>query len=168
MLKTTYKKDLDNNKMFVTREFAGSVEDVWKAFTDSNLLDQWWAPNPWKSKTKKMDFRNGGSWLYAMVGPAGEQHWAKASYSNIQPFKSFDAKDAFTDENGVQNADLPEMNWKIMFKSIPNGTRVDIEITFASQKDLEKIVEMGFQEGFTAAHDNLDKLLEKTKTVATK
>jgi hypothetical protein len=39
------------------------------------------------------------------------------------------------------------------------GTRVDIEITCFSETDLDKIIEMGFREGFTAALINLDELL---------
>ena len=74
MSKTIYAKDLPNKKMFVTREFAGTLEDVWEAWTDSNILDQWWAPKPWKAKTKTMDFREGGFWLYSMIGPDGSEH----------------------------------------------------------------------------------------------
>ncbi len=64
IMKTTFTKDVANNKMFITREFAGTVEDVWKAWTDPKLLDQWWAPKPWKAETKSMDFREGGRWVY--------------------------------------------------------------------------------------------------------
>ena len=52
-LQTTFTKDLEKKKMFISREFAGSVDDVWKAWTDSKLLDQWWAPKPWKTKNEK-------------------------------------------------------------------------------------------------------------------
>jgi hypothetical protein len=38
---------------------------------------------------------------------------------------------------------------------------VNVEITFATEADMEKIIEMGFEEGFTAAHGNLDELLAK-------
>jgi hypothetical protein len=41
------------------------------------------------------------------------------------------------------------------------GTKVEVEITFATQADMEKIIEMGFEVGFTAAHGNLDELLAK-------
>ena len=60
---TLYTKDVANNKMTVVRQFDAPVEQVWRAWTESELLDQWWAPLPWKAKTKKMDFREGGSWL---------------------------------------------------------------------------------------------------------
>lgn len=64
----------DNNTIKISREFAAHISLVWDAYTTSEILDKWWAPKPWKARTKKMDFRVGGSWLYAMVGPAGEEH----------------------------------------------------------------------------------------------
>lgn len=159
IMKTTFSKDVANNKMFITREFAGTVADVWKAWTDPKLLDQWWAPKPWKAKTKSMDFREGGRWIYCMEGPEGEKHWALAEYRKVVPQKSYEALDAFGDEQGTINSAFPRMNWKVVFKSAEDRTRVEIEITFSSKEDMEKIIEMGFQEGFTMAHENLDELL---------
>lgn len=49
MIKTIFKKDLPSKMMFITREFAGAIEDVWQAWTDSEILDKWWAPKPWRA-----------------------------------------------------------------------------------------------------------------------
>lgn len=73
---TTISKDAANKKLIVVREVDAPLEDVWKAWTDSNILDQWWAPKPWRAKTKTMDFREGGMWLYSMVGPDALSHIA--------------------------------------------------------------------------------------------
>ncbi|HEY6503696.1 MAG TPA: SRPBCC domain-containing protein [Chitinophagaceae bacterium] len=158
---TVITKDLVNRKLFVVREFDAPLEQVWKAWTDSTLLDQWWAPKPWKANTTSMDFREGGLWLYYMEGPDGSRHYCRADYNSVTPHKSFIAEDAFCDENGNINHDFPRMLWKVMFSKSGDGTKVDIEIKFATVEDLEKIIEMGFQEGFTAAHGNLDELLAK-------
>lgn len=159
MFKTTFEKDLANNTMLVTREFAGAIEEVWRAWTTQELLDQWWAPRPWKAVTKSMDFREGGSWLYYMQGPEGERHYARMNYKKISAPKLFEGTDAFCDENGVENNDIPGMNWKVQFKPSTNGTLVEINITYRSQQDMEAIIQMGFEEGFSAAHQNLDELL---------
>src|SRR5882757_4609336 len=73
----------ENKTITVKREFEAEVSLVWDAYTKSEILDQWWAPKPWKAKTKTMDFKEGGHWLYAMVGPNGEEHWALAKYKNV-------------------------------------------------------------------------------------
>lgn len=161
--KTQYTKDLPNKKIFVTRHFDAPLENVWRAWTESELLDQWWAPLPWKTETKSMNFTTGGTWLYSMVGPEGERHWCKADYIAVLPQKSFEGLDCFCDENGNKNPDMPGMHWKCSFTAVGNTTRVDVELAFPTEAELEKIIEMGFKEGFAAAHGNLDTLLLNIK-----
>lgn len=158
---TIISKDLENRKLLVVREFDAPLDQVWKAWTESDLLDQWWAPKPWKANTKTMDFREGGSWLYYMEGPDGTKSYSRADFKTIDTQRSFSGDDYFCDENGNQTKDLPGMHWKNTFSQTETGTKVEVGITFASAADLEKIVEMGFKEGFTAAHTNLDELLSK-------
>ena len=158
---TQVTKDLANKKIVVEREFDATPVNVWKAWTERELLDQWWAPKPWKTETQKMDFREGGAWLYCMVGPEGERHWCRVDYKTISKHNSFTGLDAFCDENGSINQDLPTMDWKVDFSKTDSGTIVRVEVTFATEADLEKIVEMGFEEGFTSALGNLDELLAK-------
>lgn len=156
---TIYTKDLANKKMKVVREFEAPVERVWKAWTDSTILDQWWAPRPWKANTQSMDFKAGGRWLYYMEGPDGTRHYCCVNYDSITPGKAFQGLDAFCDEKGNINEDFPRMHWKIDFSKAGDGTKVEVEITFSSEADMEKIVEMGFKEGFAMAHNNLDEIL---------
>ncbi|TPD67206.1 SRPBCC family protein [Flavobacterium microcysteis] len=152
--------DKENKKIRVEREFAATRDRVWAAWTKSELLDQWWAPKPWKARTKSMDFTEGGFWLYAMVGPDGSEHWARADYHAIKEGESFSALDAFCDENGVLNTEFPRSFWTNTFKENSKSTIVNIEISYKELEDLEKIIEMGFKEGFTAGLENLDVLLE--------
>ncbi len=161
MKQTIFSNDTSNTKMFVEREFDADLPLVWQAWTDSTILDEWWAPLPWKAVTKSMDFRVGGTWLYYMQGPAGERHWCRADYLLIEDLKRFDGKDSFCDEDGNRLDTAPSMHWENNFSSTASGTKVNIVITFASKEDLETIIKMGFKEGFTAAHTNLDELLAK-------
>jgi uncharacterized protein YndB with AHSA1/START domain len=156
---TKYTKDLANKQLVVEREFDAPVALVWRAWTESNLLDQWWAPRPWKAETKKMDFREGGSWMYGMKGPEGEVQWCMMTFDKIVPHKSYTGDDAFCDEKGNFNKDLPIMHWTAEFTPQGDTTVVKIQVKFDSIEDLNKIVEMGFQDGFAAAHGNLDELL---------
>lgn len=160
-MKTIFTRNLPEKKVNVVREFAGSLPQVWKAWTEPELLDQWWAPEPWKAVTETMDFKVGGTWLYYMLGPDGTKSYCRADFSAIQHQKSYKGIDAFCDEKGVVNKELPKMDWYVKFSESSVGTKVEVEITYASEEDLLKIAEMGFEEGFTAAHGNLDKLLAR-------
>lgn len=148
------------NTINVKREFNADLGLVWKAWTTAELLDQWWAPKPWRAETKTMDFREGGFWHYAMVGPEGERHWGKATYIVVEVEKSFSAKDGFCDENGTLNPEFPQNLWENNFTSKENKTEVDVLLTFDSLADLEKTIQMGFKEGFTKALENLDHYIE--------
>lgn len=150
--------DKQNKKVVVTREFAASLSRVWPAWTQPELLDQWWAPKPWRTETRSMNFAPGGTWLYAMVGPEGERHWAKAEYRTIQPFQWWVAEDAFCNEQGEINNEFPRCIWKPVFTELGGKTTVHIEIEFVSAEAIEKYMELGFKEGFTSALENLDQL----------
>jgi uncharacterized protein YndB with AHSA1/START domain len=148
-----------NNTVEVTRAFAAGIDLVWAAWTQPELLDQWWAPKPYQTRTKFMDFRVGGYWLYAMVGPEGIPHWCRADYDHVETLKSFGGLDAFCDENGMVNLEFPRSRWDSQFTQNGQTTTVSIVVTYQQLSDLEKIIEMGFKEGFTAALGNLDDLL---------
>lgn len=149
----------ENKTIHVKREFDATLDLVWKAWTTAELLDQWWAPKPWKAETKTMDFRVGGFWHYAMVSPEGEKHWSKASYISIVKEKSFTAKDGFCHENGTMDSTFPQNLWENNFSSKEDKAQVDVILTFDTLTDLEKIMKMGFKEGFTMGLQNLDELL---------
>lgn len=151
--------DKDNKQIKVEREFDAPLPMVWSAWTQSELLDQWWAPKPWQARTKTMDFKPGGSWLYAMIGPDGETHWSKADFETVVPQKSFSALDAFCDENGNLNTDFPRSLWENTFTATGDSTRVNVVITYDKLADLEQIIKLGFKEGFTAGLENLDTYL---------
>ena len=160
-MKTIFTKEPANKKLLVTREFAAPLELTWKAWTDKNILDKWWAPKPWKAETKEMNLKEGGYWLYCMVGPEGERHWCRCDFTEIVQLKYYNGTDSFCDENGNKISQPPPMDWKVEFQKTQAGTKVLVEVSFATEKDLQTIVEMGFEEGFSSAHDNLDELLTK-------
>ena len=153
----------ENKTITVKREFAAELSLVWDAYTKSTILDQWWAPKPWKAKTKTMDFREGGHWHYAMVGPAGEEHWAMANYTTIQTQKKFTGLDAFADEHGNINKALPQSKWEVNFTDKGVFTLVELNISFDDLAQLEATIEMGFKEGLALAMEGLDELLPSLK-----
>lgn len=151
----------ENNTISVKREFAATRAKVWDAYTKSEILDQWWAPRPWKARTKTMDFREGGHWHYAMVGPEGEEHWALVHYKTIQTQQKFTGLDAFGDAEGRVNTALPQSKWEVNFADQGSKTLVEFDISFDDLAQLETTIQMGFKEGLSMAMEGLDELLGK-------
>lgn len=55
---------------------------------------------------------------------------------------------------------MPRTLWTNTFTQKNGTTLVSIVAQYNSLEDIEKIIELGFQEGFTMAMGNLDELLE--------
>ncbi len=157
--KTTVIKEFPSKSILVSREFNSSVELVWRCYTEQRYLDQWWGPAPWRAETKTMKFENGGFWHYAMVGPDGEKHWGIMNYNDIIPLKQFEIEDAFCDENAIINSALPVSKGSMVFRSTENGTLVEFKMTYATEEQLQTLIEMGFEEGITVCLEQLSQLL---------
>lgn len=159
-LKFDFIVNKEDNSVKIEREFAANLELVWEAWTNPEILDQWWAPKPYRTATKSMDFREGGMWLYAMISPENEKHWCRNDFIKIVHQSMFSGLDAFCDEHGTVNAELPRTVWTNRFAENENTTLVTITAKYDKLSDLEKVIEMGFQQGFTMALENLDQFIE--------
>ncbi|MEI9808256.1 MAG: SRPBCC domain-containing protein [Bacteroidota bacterium] len=149
--------DKPTKTVFITREFDADPSLVWDAFTKAEILDQWVAPKPWASKTKFMDFKVGGRRFYAMVSPEGHERWAIQKYTSISPKTNFKMFNAFADKD--ENPELPGSDWDYTFSEQNVTTKVSITIYNESLARMEKMIEMGFTEGFKASMNNLENLL---------
>ncbi|GAB5525412.1 MAG: SRPBCC domain-containing protein [Roseivirga sp.] len=161
MNKTNF--ETKDNVLTVTRTFSADLNLVWRAWTEADLLDQWWAPSPWKSETSHMDFTEGGYRLYAMVGPEGERHLGRTNYLTISIHDHFSGEDVFCDEDGNVNPELPVATFKNEFEAGSNKTQVTIVTEYASAEHLEQVIQMGMKEGLSAAFESLDAVFDKLK-----
>ena len=147
--------------VFITREFDADLALVWDAFTKQEILDQWWAPKPFESKTKVMDFKVGGRRFYAMVSPEGQEMWQLQQYTSITPKTNFKFLSVFADKD--ENPHLPGSNWDLTFHEENNITKVSISIYNESLERMEKMIAMGFKEGFTMTLNELENVLPTLK-----
>jgi uncharacterized protein YndB with AHSA1/START domain len=157
-LQFDFKIDKSTNTVSIDREFDAELSLVWDAFTTQEILDQWWAPKPWISKTKFMDFKVGGRRFYAMVSPEGQEHWSIQDYTSISPKTNFKYLSVFADKD--ENPHLPGSNWDLNFNEQNGITKVSITIHNESKERMEKMLEMGFKEGFTMIINELETLLQ--------
>jgi len=149
--------DKATKKVFINREFAAPLSLVWDAYTKQELLDQWWAPKPFVSKTKFMNFEVGGRRFYAMVSPEGQERWSIHRFTSITPKTNFKMTSVFADKD--ENPELPGSEWDFNFSEQNGMTKVSITIYNESLARLEKMIEMGFKEGYAMQMKNLDELL---------
>lgn len=144
-------------KVFINMEFDAGLSLVWDAFTRQELLDQWYAPKPFLSKTKHMDFKVGGRRFYAMVSPDGVERWAIQRYTAINPKTNFEMFNTFADAD--ENPQLPGSEWSLNFSEQNGVTKVSITIYNESLERMTRLLETGFKEGMAMQMDNLRELL---------
>jgi uncharacterized protein YndB with AHSA1/START domain len=164
---------MENNSLFnltldkpaqtvvITMEFEAERPMVWDAFTKPEILDQWYAPHPFKSRTKYMNFEVGGKRFYAMVSPEGAESWALQQYTSITPITNFKFFNVFADKD--ENPLPPGSDWDLSFTEANGMTTVTISIYNESLERLERLLE-GFSLGMAAMYENLKALLAASRT----
>lgn len=155
--------DKEKNTLTIVREFAAEKHLVWDCYTKQELLDQWFAPKPFTTKTKSMDFRNGGHWHYAMIAPEGEEYWGYTEYHDVNPKESYRTIDSFCDSEAKINEDLPTAKWLVSFNDKGKNATVTTLVQYASLNDLETVINMGMEEGMMSTLEKLDELLATLK-----
>ena len=125
--------------LFVTRVFDVPLNQVWKAWSDSKLVRQWWGPTGFTCPVAKMDFREGGTSLVCMRAPkefGGQDMYNTWTYEKIVPMQRFSYLLRFADQHGnpmdpAQQGlppDMPkEMHHEVAFKELgQNQTEITV------------------------------------------
>jgi len=160
-LRFDFTVDKDAKTVYITREFDAELDLVWDAFTKAEILDKWVAPAPFKSKTKYMNFEVGGKRFYAMVSPDGQEGWILQEYKSITPKTNFKLFNVFADKD--ENPAPFGSDWDYTFSETDGITTVQITIFNESLERMERMIEMGFKEGYSASVENLEKVLASMK-----
>jgi len=95
--------DAKRRDLVVTRVFDAPVERVWKAWTDPELVMQWWGPNGFTAPSAKIDFREGGTSLVCMRAPkklGGQDMYSIWSYRKIVPMQNIEFIQNLADKDG--------------------------------------------------------------------
>ena len=154
-----FRVDKKNSEIKISRELPGELDLIWNCFTKSEILDQWFAPKPLTTFTKSIDFREGGHWHYAMIDPAGKEYWGYTEYIKIEKHNYYTTFDAFSNENGDVNKDLPRASWIVSFAKKGENTLVEMQITYPSLSDIETVIKMGMEDGMRSTLQKLEELL---------
>jgi uncharacterized protein YndB with AHSA1/START domain len=92
-----------------------------------------------------------------MISPEGQERWAVQEYTSITPKTNFKMYNAFADKD--ENLELPGSEWDYTFSEQDGKTTASITIYNESLARMEKLIEMGFTEGFKMSMNNLENLL---------
>jgi uncharacterized protein YndB with AHSA1/START domain len=60
----------EQNDLIITRHVRAPRAALWRAWTDPELLKEWWCPKPWTTEVRAFDLRPGGAFYTFMRGPA--------------------------------------------------------------------------------------------------
>ena len=117
----------------ITRRFEAPLDRVYRSWTEREALKRWWGPKGFKLKSCSLDFRRGGTLLYCLQDPDGDEMWGKWVITQILPHRRLEFIVAFCDETGGEPIRHPyEPNWplevhtEILFA--PNGDGTWIEV----------------------------------------
>lgn len=140
------------------RLFDAPRDLVFKAWTDSDMLMQWWGPPEWPLAVSKLDLRPGGRWHYCMREKGGTaESWGIITYVEIAPPERLVFRDAFSDAAGATIP--PESTSTVIFEDRDGKTLVTSTTLYATGAERDSVIEMGVLQGMNASLDRLVELL---------
>lgn len=138
----------------ISRTFKASKDQVWKAWTEREQLMKWFSPKGFSMTTAKLDFRPGGTFLYALQSPDGKEMWGKFTYRVIDEPAKIVLVNSFSDANGGITRHPFSTTWPLEMLSTTTlteeggQTKVTIEWTPLNPTEDER-------KTFDAAHDGM-------------
>ncbi len=165
MLKQTVRAE--GKELFIERIFNAPREMVFQAFSDAEHLKQWWGPRGWTVPVCHVDFRPGGVWHYCMkcVDPNqgdfyGFESWGKGVYQDIVKNEKIVYVDYFSDAEGNVAEGMQAPLITLTFEEHDGKTKFVNHAAYESAEALQKVLDMGMEQGFTETMDRLEEHLQ--------
>lgn len=159
---TDVRKDTDTLTMTLTAEFDAPIERVWQLWADARQLERWWGPPTYPATFVDHDLVAGGVSRYFMTGPDGDRHHGWWRILSVDAPKGLSCQDGFGDRPEDAVPELPVTTMRVELGDRPGGgTAMVVESVFPSLEDMERLVEMGMEEGITLAMGQMDAILDE-------
>lgn len=148
-----------DRELVLTRLINAPREKVYRAWTEPDLLKQWFAPKPYITPVVEIDVRPGGSACFVMRGPDGKDLPNHGVYLEVVPNEKLVSTDAYV--KAWEPSDKPFMTLILTFEDEGGKTRYTARARHWSVADREAHEQMGFHEGWGLCTDQLEALVAK-------
>lgn len=150
---------LSERELILSRHIAAPREKVYQAWTDPELLVQWFTPAPYLTVRAELDVRPGGSNFVMMRSPEGEDMPNHGVYLEVVENERLVLTDAYT--KAWEPSEKPFITICLTFEDEDGGTRYTARVLHWTVADREAHEKMGFHEGWGLATDQLTALVTK-------
>ncbi len=150
---------ISNLELVLTRIIDAPPEKVFRAWTEPELVKQWFAPKPWTTSVAEMELRPGGSNLIVMRSPEGEEFPNPGVYLEVVKNKKLVFTDAYT--SAWVPSEKPFFTAVITFEDEGGKTKYTARAIHWTIEDRKKHEEMGFHEGWGICTDQLAELVKR-------
>lgn len=146
--------------LVVDRVLDAPRDAVWRCWTEPELLKQWYCPKPWHVPEADLDVRPGGRFNTRMAGPDGERIDVSGCFLEVVAGERLVFTDAYTE--GFIPAPSHFMTGFVVLEDAPGGrTRQRWGARHSSPDKANEHLEMGFEQGWNTATDQLEDLARR-------
>ena len=158
---TVVSTTLDREALTFTlvADLAAPPERVWRVWVDARQLERWWGPPTWPATFTDHDVAVGGTTRYFMTGPEGERAHGWWRVLAVDPPRSLEFEDGFSDATGAPDPSMPTTRARVELAETADGTRMTLTSYFATAEQMDQLAQMGMVEGMTAAAGQIDDVL---------
>jgi uncharacterized protein YndB with AHSA1/START domain len=142
-----------DREIVTERIFDASRERVFQAFTDPELIPQWWGPRSVTTTVDKMDVRVGGDWRFTCDSPDG----ATAFRGTYREIVAPELVEQTFEWEGMPGHVLVE---RAEFEDLGDGrTKLTTRSLFHTTEERDGMLASGMESGLSESHERLDELL---------
>lgn len=146
-----------DRELVLARIIDASREKLFRAWTEPELLKQWFTPRPWTVSGVQNDVRTGGTSLVIMRSPEGQEFPQRGVYLEVVPNERIVVTDAYTE--AWVPSEKPFMTATITFENMNGKTKYTARVSHWTVADREAHEKMGFHDGWGKATDQLAALV---------
>lgn len=148
-----------DRELVLSRLIDAPREKVFRAWTEPELLKQWFAPLPYTTVAAELDVRPGGSQHIVMRSPEGEDMPMAGVYLEVVPNEKIVTTDAYT--RAWEPSEKPFMTLILTLEDVQGKTGYKAVVRHWSPADREAHEKMGFHEGWGKCADQLEALVKR-------